>query len=705
MTFRLGRLGLCTLTLTVIVFLFAPSPAAAQVLYGSIVGTVRDASNAPVPGAAIRITDTATNQSRETTSNDSGEFSFASLEAGVYDLTIRKEGFRSFTTQGMRVDIDRTARVDTVLNVGTLSESVVVSAKAVSLQTDSAEVRGQVTSAQLENVPIPINRNFENLLIEIPGITPPENANSGAANPARGLTMSASGTPRNMNNIRIDGASANNVWLQYVVGYVPGLDAIEEVSVVTSNFDVSQGLAGGLAVNVRIKSGANTLHGSAYWAQMNNAWGSRPFFLPANERNGKFINNTGAGTVGGPIRKDKLFYFLSYDGHYLGQNAQSSSFTVPTKEMRTGDFSLVTKSLIYDPTSGKPDGTGRTPFGGNMIPGDMLSKIALKMQDHVPLPNLPGTSNNFFGSGDATQTRHTTDAKIDWRVNNKLSIANRLGWLHYDLFNPVAFGDNGPPLSSSISRPGSVFGDVWSTTSTATYILRPTLIFDGYFSVTTQATSAEPPGFGQKLGLDFLSIPGTNGPTSNYSGWPYFNVSSYSTIGTAVNSSGGPLFYHDKQFQYAANGSWQKATHSIRFGGEISRQHFDHFENANGFNGQFAFTGGPTSLKGGSASNQFNNYASFLLGMPTTVFHDFLPFGNLVSHQSIFGLYFQDQWRVTERLSVSLGVRWNRFPLATRDHGRGLESAWAGRRRIAGTMSAIGIFRRTSAWPTAPRTL
>jgi hypothetical protein len=295
------------------------------------------------------------------------------------------------------------------------------------------------------------------------------------------------------------------------------------------------------------------------------------------------------------------------------------------------------------------------------------------MQQHVPLPNQSGTSTNYFGTGDASQTRHTTDAKVDWRPIGKLSIANRLGWLHYDLSNPAAYGDNGAPLSGSISRPGSVFGDVWSTTSTATYLLTPRLVLDGYFSITTQGTSAEPPGFGQKLGLDYLGIPGTNGPTSNYTGWPYFNVSGYSTIGTAVNSSGGPLFYNDKQFQYAANGSWSREKHNIRFGAEASRQHFNHFENANGFNGQFAFAGGPTSLKGGSASNQFNNYASFLLGLPTTVYHDLLPFGNLVSHQAIYGIYLQDQWRASARFSVSLGVRWNKFPLATRDHRRGLE--------------------------------
>lgn len=674
---RSPKISATLVTLAMAALWLAPASrqAAAQVMYGSIVGTVRDASNAPVPNAAVRITNTRTHQSRETASNASGEYSFSSLEAGTYDVTISAQGFQSLVSKGVEAGIDQTRRVDAVLQVGAINESVVVAADVVDLQTDSAEVRSMVSSVELDNVPVAANRNFESMLIEVPGITPPEDQNSGAANPARGLGMSASGTPRNMNNIRIDGASANNVWLPYVAGYVPGMDAIEQVSVVTGNLDVSQGLAGGVAVNVHIKSGSNAVHGSAFWYQMNSAFGSRPFFLAPDERKAKYISNSGGGTVGGPIRKDKLFYFVSYDGRFVGQNAQGT-FTVPTPEMRAGNFSLVTKNSIYDPLTGALDGSGRTPFAGNIIPQSRLDPIALKMQTHIPLPNYGSattTSNNYFASGDASQQRDTTDAKVDYRPVDKITIANRFGWLHYDLYNPDAYGDNGAPLSSSISRPGVVFGDVFSTTTNATWLWKPTVVIDGYFSITTQATSSEPQGFGQKLGLEYLNIPGTNGPTDNYSGWPYFNVSSYSTIGTAVNSSGGPLFYSDHQFQYGANLSWSKGTHNLRFGVELGHQAYNHFENANGFNGQFAFAGGPTSLKGGSSTNQFNNYSSFLLGMPTTVYHDLLPFGNLVSYQNIYGLYAQDAWHASSRLSISAGVRWSRFPLATRDNGRGLE--------------------------------
>ncbi len=649
--------------------------ACGQVLYTSITGTVRDGSGGAVPLAVVKAVNTGTNQSRTAVTNVSGEYSMQSLEPGTYDISVIAKGFQTSVVKGVQAEVDATARIDVKLKIGAVSESVVVAADQVNLQVDSAEVRNEISSKELEEIPVSANRNFESLLIEVPGITPPEDANSGAANPARGLTMSASGTPRNMNNIRIDGASSNNVWLPYVAGYVPGLEAIQQISVVTGNLDVSQGLAGGVAVNVHVKSGTNTVHGSAFWYQMNSAFSARPYFLPADQANPKLINNSGGGTVGGPVRKDKLFYFVSYDGRFTGQSAQGT-FTVPTAEMRTGNFAQVTKNAIYDPRTGNLDGTGRTAFPANQIPQSRLDPSALLMQQHVPLPNYgaaTATTTNYFASGGSSQHRDTTDAKVDYRPFSKLNIANRFGWLHYDLFNPDAYGDNGAPLSTTISRPGTVFGDVFSTTTNAAYVLTPALVLDAFFGVTTQATSAEPQGFGKKLGLDYLGIPGTNGPTDNYSGWPYFNVGSYSTIGTSYNSSGGPLFYHDKQFQYGLNLSWTKGNHNLRFGAELGHQSYNHFENVNGFNGQFVFSGGPTSLKGGSSTNQFNNYAAFLLGAPTTVDHDFLPYGNLVSYQNIFGLYAQDSWRATRKLSIAAGLRWSRFPLATRDNGRGLE--------------------------------
>jgi hypothetical protein len=233
-----------------------------------------------------------------------------------------------------------------MLEVGAITEVIQVDAQAITLQTDRAEVRAEVSTKSLEELPVPINRNYQNLLIMVPGFTPPSNAHSVSANPTRGLNFNVNGTTRNSNTIRIEGASATNVWLPHVTAYVPGIESIETVSVVTSSLDADQGLAGGSAVNVQMKSGTNEIHGSLFSYLANSAWKAKPFFLPQGERNPKNIENQLGGTIGGPIKKDKLFYFFGYDGQFQRQTGNSLQ-DVPTDAIKSGDLSASpTPSII-----------------------------------------------------------------------------------------------------------------------------------------------------------------------------------------------------------------------------------------------------------------------------------------------------------------------------------------------------------------------
>lgn len=682
---RTSRRIACGLAL---LFIGMAPHAAAQVLYGSIIGSVTDSSNAAVAGAEVTLANTETGQSRKATTNQAGAYSFPTLSAGTYNVTIAMSGFQTFSASGIVVGTDQIARVNATLQVGGVYQSVEVSAQAAQLQSDSAELRDEVSKDTFENVPIPANRNFENLLITVPGFTPPENVGSGAANPSRGLTYSVNGASRNSNNVRIDGASANNTWEFNVAGYVPALEAIEQVSVVTNSFDASQGLAGGAAINVHIKSGTDQVHGSLFAYLVNGALGSKAFFLPAGQGKPKNIEDHLGGTVGGPIRKNKLFYFVAYDGNFIRQTA-ANTVTVATAQNRTGNFSGHT---IYDPATGNDDGSGRTAFPSQIIPSSRLSPIALKMQDHVPLPNLSGTTANYYGTGSYHVNRDTTDAKVNWRATDKLSVAGRLGMLDFDTQNPVAFGDNGPPLSTSGGRSGHIFGNVYNSTINGIYILRPNLIVDSYFGFTRLNTSSEPPGLGQNLGLDYLGIPGTNGASRQYSGWPWFYLSSYAAIGTPGNSTGGPVYLLDQQYQFALNATWVKGKHSVRFGMESGRPSLNHFEIGNSSTssavGEFVFAGGTTALKGVSP-NQYNQYASFLLGLPTEVQKGLLPFDNRTSDHSLsFTLYAQDQWHATSKLSVSYGVRWNYLPACP----RATVMAWK-------STSSARIRWRSAAWP------
>ena len=334
-----------------IVFALVSPRADAQVLYGSIVGSVVDEAGSSVPGAKVRVTSVGTGQVRETETDEAGTYSFPSLVGDSYALAITKSGFQTFSVRNVAVAADSRIRLDATLKVGQVEQSVEVSATAAALQTDSGEVRSEITTKTFENLPIPVGRNYQNLLITVPGVSPPTNQHSVAANPSRGLTFNVNGSTRNSNNVRIDGALANNIWLPHVTAYVPALDSIEQVSVVTASADASQGMAGGSAVNVQIKSGTNEIHGSLFEFHASNRLKAKPFFLPAGQGKPKYIDNQFGGSIGGPILKNKLFYFGSYEGSYNRQIGATFG-TVPTAAIRSGNMSG-SANPIYDPLTGQ----------------------------------------------------------------------------------------------------------------------------------------------------------------------------------------------------------------------------------------------------------------------------------------------------------------------------------------------------------------
>jgi Carboxypeptidase regulatory-like domain/TonB-dependent Receptor Plug Domain len=236
--------------------------AIAQVLYGSIVGTVTDSSDLAVPGATVTITPAETNQARETTTNETGNYTFPNVAAGTYRVDVTLPGFQSFRAQDIAVRLNTAVRVDAKLSVGTLQESVLVSADAVLLQTETAAVQTQTTSQQLQNLPIN-GRSFQSMLTLTPGVAQPNYFQTGGINnPARSMQVSVNGAPNSNTVFRLDGVSATNQWIQGLQAYTPGIEAIETVNVVTNSFDAEQGMTGGASVNVQIKSGTNSLHGS-----------------------------------------------------------------------------------------------------------------------------------------------------------------------------------------------------------------------------------------------------------------------------------------------------------------------------------------------------------------------------------------------------------------------------------------------------------
>ena len=671
----MNKVLLCTL-----VICLACVSAYGQVLYGSIVGNVKDSSDAPVPGALVTVTNHETNQSRQAATNESGGYSFPTLTSGTYDIQIAKQGFQTAVLKGLEVTINNVTRADLTLQVGSLSESVQITAEAPALQTDRAEVRAEVTTHTLENLPVPLARNYQNLFVAIPGFTPPANAHSVPSNPSRALVFNVNGASRSSNNVRLDGASSTNIWLPHITAYVPALESIQTVNVVSNSFDAEQGLAGGAAINVQLKSGTNQIHGSGFEYHSDNHLKAKPFFLPAGERIPKGVFNQFGGTIGGPILKDRLFYFASYEGS-LGRQFASRFVTVPTAAMKRGDLSA-SSTAIYDPGTGSPDGSGRSIITGGAISPDRIDPIVKKILALIPDPNVQGgLNNNYYATGSYLFDRHTLDTKVNYNVSNKFTTFARVSWLKYNMSNKQVFGDalGGPPISDAGGNPGQGFGSTWSSTVAGTYVLNPNLIVDAYFGYTLMDTNVEQPRLDEKIGLDFLGIPGTNGTRRFEGGWPRFSVDGFTNLG--INEDYMPYFRHDPQFQYVANVNWIKGSHNIRAGMDLYRQNLNHTQPefsgvAHGASGGFTFGQGATALRqanGSSTSTSpYNSFAAFLLGLPTLTGKTLLVPDQYGTRMWAHSYYVRDQWQATRKLTISYGLRYEYFPIPTRDD-RGLE--------------------------------
>lgn len=678
----------------------ASTPGSAQVLYGSLIGNVTDPNGAAVPGAEVVATNQNTGVAKTTKTDSGGGYQFIDLQPGTYAVKVSFSGFKTLERHDLPVALNNITRADLALEVGNIQEAITVTGEAPVLQTDRAETRSEIGSVELQNLPVPFGRNYQQLYRTLPGVSPPFNSHSVPTNPSRSLEFHVNGTSDDQNNTRIDGVSSTTVQLPHIVSYIPALESIEEVNVVTSSFDAEQGLAGGAAISVQIKSGTNQIHGSGFEYHSNQHLKAWPESVPAGEVNKpKLVYNQFGGTIGGPIKKDKLFYFVSYEGTYDHRNVQKK-ITVPTDAMKGGDFSSFLDGgiLIYNPytdLSGTKlaDPSARVPFAGNIIPKSLLGTpsalIAQKMNALWPEPNLPGVKNNYFASGGFAFDRNTLDTKVNWNVSNKMSVFGRFSFLHYTDFTPTVFGTamQGTPIGGS-SNPGNGHGNTYSSTFGGTYSFTPSLVLDAYFGFTHQGTISEQQGLGKNIGLDVLGIPGTNGTRKFESGWPEFQfnggTSDFATAGNDTNFM--PYYRHDPQYQYVANLSWVHNTHDVRFGGDIYRQGLNQTQaewigggTFYGSQGGFDFGQETTALcidpplcTTSSTTNRANSYASFLLGLADQASKS-VEFPDQYSIRSmLYSAYIRDRWNVTPKLTLNYGMRWEYFPYPTRTN-RGLE--------------------------------
>lgn len=660
-------------TLLAAVLICAPI-ASAQVLYGSIIGNVTDSTGAALPGATVTIEHTETKLTRELVTDSAGAYHFTAVPTGTYSVRVTMEGFRGFGRPGVQVTLNSTARVDAKLEVGQVTEEVTVSAESPILQTDRAEVRSELNTRQLTELPVPVGRNYQQLFKVLPGFTPPADAHSIPSNPSRALVFNVNGASRSSNNTRIDGVSTTNIWLPHVAAYVPALESLETVNVVTNSFDAEQGLAGGSAINVQIKSGTNNLKGSAFEYYNNEQMREPDHFTPPGTPKGDWAYHQYGATLGGPMIRNKVFYFGSYEGTRDKQNA-TRTISVPTEALRRGDLSAST-SPIYDPLTGSADGSGRTPFPGNIIPQERIDPVAAKIISLLPLPNLPGSTNNYFVSAPFEFNRWTLDTKVNWNATSKLNVFGRYSHLDFWTFNETVYGNvlQGAPIAGG--NPGTGQGYTANFSAGGTYAFSSNLVADAHFGYVRMYTDVSHSDIGQNKGRDLLGIPGLNGPRAFEGGMPVFDFNTFQDVG--ITELYMPYNRNDDQYQTVVNVNWNRGAHNVRFGTDIYFQALNHIqpEMSGGTNfgarGGFAFGGGPTQVRGGPGGNLYNAWGAFLLGLPTTLGRLNLAVAPYTTRMRSYSFYVRDQWQVSDHFTLSFGTRYEYFPIPTRAD-RGLE--------------------------------
>jgi hypothetical protein len=666
-----------TVRMFLLLALVAWLPVHGQTLYGSLSGTITDSSGAAVPNAKVEARNEGTGIVKSMTTDDRGGYIMSDLLPGVYKITVSAPAFTSRVLDRADITVNSTLRLDVTLSVTQVSESITVGASGVNLQTDRADVNNQLSSRQIADLPL-INsqgRNFQVLYKILPGFTPPVEVHSDSGNPQRSMATQANGMPQSSNNTKLDGATISHPWLPRLVAYVPPVEAVETVNVVSNSFDAEQGMAGGAATNVIIKSGTNQFHGAGWEYHNNSALKARNYFYCLYACTGdpnrapKNLQNQFGGMIGGPIVKNKLFFFSDWE-RTTRRQAASALRTVPTAAMRTGDFSA-TGTTLYDPTTGTATGTGRTPYPGNRIPSSLIDPASALMTSLIPQANQPNVfPNNYLAIASYEFRRDNADFKVNYVPTEKLQLFTRYSFSPSLVFDAPSLGAAGGDATNG-GQPGTAPGLIQSASFGGTYTLSPRIILDGVLGYTRLRLSAKNVDIDKNYGLDDLKIPGTNGNDPLQGGYPRFTFNTFSSLGNPNVSN--PFLFRDNQYVANINVGISRGTHNIRFGFEYLRFDINHFQPqaSNGPRGGFNFSGGVTSLNGGPATTAFNSYADFLLGLPTAMGKDIQYLNPATVRMPSYGFFIRDSWQITRKLTMDYGIRYEIYRAPRRDHWDG----------------------------------
>lgn len=631
------------------------SPGAfAQAIKGELLGNIVDASGLALPGVTVTITEVNTNISLTTTTNESGYYRFPSLKDGTYKVVAELTGFKKTVRDGVVVDVNTTVRVDLKMEVGAVEESITVQGESPVLETDRTDTGRVIESKMVTDLPLIYNRNLQSLYIVVPGATRPHRDHSQFFNSQDSLSTEVNGQSRLANNMLIEGLDDNQkTGLLQVI--IPAADAVETVSITTSNYDAEFGRTGGAITNVVLRSGTNTYKGTAFFFGNNQSTNATDFFTHLKAPS-KFMN--GGFTLGGPIKKDKLFFFGDYQ-RTIDDAGYVVLSVVPDAAMRSGDFSEVSQH-IYDPTTGDINGNNRVAFAGNVLPANRISPIAQKLLNFIPLPNIPGVKlgqNNFEQAQTRDKTTDGFDGKVNYALSGKDQVSARLSFMRPVVFDPGEFGKYGGPANGGFAGNGT--NTAYSAAGTWTRTISPTMLLDvrgglNYYKNTTVTT-----GNGLTTSAD-VGIPGAN--INQYtSGVSTISISGLSDPILGFSAS-QPWDRSEKTWNMVGSLTKMKKNHTIKTGFEW-RKNTDillQTQDAGGPRGRFHFgssgTGNPAEPA--STTGLANAFASFLLDWPSTVQRDLEVISEPGTKHWNIATFVQDKWEVRSNITLDLGVRW-----------------------------------------------
>ncbi|MEN6533006.1 MAG: TonB-dependent receptor [Bryobacteraceae bacterium] len=616
--------------------LLAVVAAAVFAQSSEITGQVTDTSDAAIAGAKVATRHVSTGIVRNSVTNQEGYYTFRLLGSGAYEISVESTGFKSMTRSGITLEIGQTARVDFRLEVGEVREKIIVEDTAPLLQTESASISQLVTGSSVLDLPLN-GRTFTGLATLVPGAVGGNGTSYADTSSVRINGMRDSGT-----SYIIDGVSTTNQTFSGT-SMAPPPDAIQEFKVHGNSLQAEFGQAGAV-IEVQLKSGTNEFHGGAYDFLRNNKLDARNFFslTKAPLRQNQF-----GGQLGGPIAKNRTFFFGSYEGT-INRGASTRNLTVPTVAMRSGDFSALTKT-IQDPLTG-------IPFTDNKIPTARLSPQTTYFLDFYPSPN--NSSGTYAYNASSTSDTHQFDTRIDHHISEHDQLSGTYSFQNRSRYSPGSLPDNGG-ITADMRFQRIGISEIHTFNPATMNEFRA-----GFMRSVSYQTQ-------QGLGTNYATLAGIGGlsqTSAEFPGFPGLSISNYAGF-SADNWT--PIRFRENTYELRDNISWVRSRHTIKAGGYFRRAADDQY-NAAYSRGSFGFTG----------TYAGHSFADFLLGYPYSGTRSF-PRNLFGFSQHNEGAYVQDDWKITPRITVNVGVRYELNHPSNMLHNQGATMDFANRRIIA----------------------